>query len=835
MSFLRSKHSGWTHEGKRTPYFGGGGGGPTTTTGTTYSTNIPEYAAPYVMNMLGATQKQLFQTDEAGDISGFKPYQPYSQNVNDYVAPFSPLQQRAMQNTGQLQTPAQFAPASNLAMASGINSYGAGQNYNMMATNPYAQQAFMSPYMQNAVDVQKQQAVRDAQINNLGANLGSARQGTYGGARQLLGEQERNRNLQTQLGNIQATGTQKAFESGQQAQQFGANLGLQGYGQAGQMAGQLGQLGTQQLGAQKDIIGMQAQMGQQQQGAEQQKINQAIQDWANTQQYPLMQLGVMSNMLRGLPMQSATTNQYVAAPNPITQGIGLAGAGASLYNAFGGGKKEGGVIKMAKGGITGYNIGGSIRSKLYDMDANDIQAYIKESSSPAAKEIAEEVLRDKTGKAGGGIIAFADRGLVPPAQSNDDKFFADLEAKKEADRAPYKEMVADERSRLLSRAPAPAANPEEVNKAYIAAAQEQAAALPKPAPAAAPAAAPNTSTVNPSSIVAAKPREDYRSVPAAAPANALPPAPTNVKTDELGRADAAKQGISAPAAAAPSNKVMPTAGIKGNNAPFGIAPPVDPDTGKSIEQLASEKAAYMGPNAGAEKDRANLMAERANARDEARRAQALRMAEFFGAWGSTPGNTIVAGLNALKNKVPDFISDMKEETKIRRAIDKDIAELDKIERLEKSGNWDEAAKRKDKLSKEAYDVWGKKVDAASHVYTADAHVRAASIRGAGAGVEGAAAKNLNQAVTRYQTEDKNIAAEKKGDSEYKLAIAKLTVKPDDAKSLEIKNKKEAAWNDRLSALKEDVDYYKKKQGREVGETKSSDAAPGTAGNPIKLK
>jgi hypothetical protein len=844
---IKSKHSGYAADGTRTPFFGGGGGGggPNTTTGTTYQTNIPEYASPYVMNMLGATQKQLFQTDEAGDISGFRPYQPYSTNVNDYVAPFSPLQQQAMQSTGQLQTPGQFAPASNLAMASGIGSYGAGQQYLNQMQDPASMKSFMNPYQQGVTDVAKNAAVREAQMAQNASNLGAARQGTYGGARQTLANSERERNLMSNLSNIQAQGSNQAYNQAVQNQQFGANLGMQGYGQAGQAASTLGGLGSQQLGAQKDIIGMQSQLGQQQQAAEQQKISQSIQDWANTQQYPLMQLGVMSNMLRGLPMQSQTTNQYVAAPNPITQGIGLAGAGASIFNAL---KREGGVIKenkMASGGIAGYNVGGSIRSKLYDMDANDIQAYIKESSSPAAREIAEEVLRDKTGKAGGGIIAFnegdtvkEDPEMVRQAyieaariQAGNPPMLETSKPYKPAERyMPLTERIGRAigikdagRQVPTKETTTMPMRPDGSDVPMVAGSPELAAAQAVP--------------VNPRSIAAAAPAP-------VAPSATLPPMPANVKTDELGRADATKQSAApvrapapTPTAAAPSNKIMPTAGVKGNNAPFGIAPPVDPDTGKSIAQLAEEKATYVGPNTGAEQNRANLMAERANAKDEARRAQSLRMAEFFGAWGSTPGNTIVAGLNALKNKVPDFISDMKEESKIRRAIDKDIAELDKIDRLEKAGNFDEAAKRKDKLSKEAYDVWGKKVDAASHVYTADASVRAAGIRASvsSGGGEGAAAKNLNQAVTRYQTEDKNISAEKKGDSEYKLAIAKLTAKPDDAKSLGIKNKKEAAWNDRLSALKEDVDYYKKKQGREVGETKSSDSAPGTAGNPIKLK
>jgi hypothetical protein len=62
-------------------------------------------------------------------------------------------------------------------------------------------------------------------------------------------------------------------------------------------------------------------------------------------------------------------------------------------------------------------------------------------------------------------------------------------------------------------------------------------------------------------------------------------------------------------------------------------------------------------------------------------------------------------------------------------------------------------------------------------------------------------------------------------------------KANDAKALEIVRKKEAAWNDRLAALKEDVDYYKQKQGRESGTNETATdkkGAPGTAANPIKL-
>jgi hypothetical protein len=329
--------------------------------------------------MLGAAQKQAYKYDASGNIVGFQPYVPYGATVGPggqitntaqeqaqaAVAPFSPMQERAFQQTANLQVPGQYGVGSQFAGAGGIGAAniaqqaaGIGQGYYGMATNPFAQQAFMSPYMQNVVDVQKNEALRSAQMQNIGANLGAARQGTYGGARQLLAEQERNRNLQTQLGSIQAQGSQEAFKAAQQAQQFGANLGLQGYGTALQGTGQLTSagkaltdIGGAQLQAQQGIIGLQSQAGAQQQQLEQQKINQAIQNYALQQQNPQMQLSLMSALTRGLPLQQATTQQYQAAPSAISQfaGLGTAGVGAYGLGRAAGIFRAGGKVKSSDG------------------------------------------------------------------------------------------------------------------------------------------------------------------------------------------------------------------------------------------------------------------------------------------------------------------------------------------------------------------------------------------------------------------------------------------------------------------------------------------------------
>jgi hypothetical protein len=359
--------------------FGGGGGGgggsaPAPSSQTVTQTNIPEYARPYVERMLG-------KSEALTDINQ-NPYEAYGgQRIQD----FSPLQKQAFENVANQQTAGQLGAATGLAGAAGLASIGAGADYRNMATNPFATQAFMSPYMQNVVNTQKDEAFRDAQIRNLGSNLGSARQGTYGGARQALAEQERNRNLQTQLGQIQAGGSQKAFEAAQQAQQFGTSAGLQGYGQALQGAAALGQLGQTQFGQQQAINQAQQQVGGIQQAQGQQGLDIAYQDFLKQKNYPYQQLAFQSDMLRGLPLSQAAQQQYTAPPSALSQLGGLGMTGLGIYGMSGGfGKAEGGIIKgMANGGLA-YAAGGDVKT----MSTEELQALL-DSPNLSPMEIAE--------------------------------------------------------------------------------------------------------------------------------------------------------------------------------------------------------------------------------------------------------------------------------------------------------------------------------------------------------------------------------------------------------------------------------------------------------------
>lgn len=387
MSMLRSKHSGWTWEGRRTPFDGGGGGGqPTQQTVT--QTNIPDYARPYVEDMLGRASALTTQGK----------YQPYT---GQQVAGFSPMQAQAFQNIAGQQVAGQIGEASNLASQVGRTSlgafgqgqqlgqqalgygaagagmsgmgFGAGRRFEEMATSPGAQQAYMSPYMQNVVDYQKQQALRDYGVAQTGRQAQATAAGAFGGSRQAVQEAEANRALMNQMAGIQATGTQKAFEDAQRQMQFGADLGLRGLqagyqglgmglqgvgqavgagqyglaglGQAGGAASTLGALGQTQFGQESAINQAQAAAGAQQQALQQRGLDTQYQQYLESMNYPYKQLGFMSDILRGLPLSQGTASIYQAPPSMVSQ---IGGAGLGLYGAsklF----KKGGNVKEGSG------------------------------------------------------------------------------------------------------------------------------------------------------------------------------------------------------------------------------------------------------------------------------------------------------------------------------------------------------------------------------------------------------------------------------------------------------------------------------------------------------
>jgi hypothetical protein len=326
---IRNKFNGYINGNNRL-YPGGGGGGQPPSNQTVTNVNIPEYVRPYLERSLGKAEA-LSQT----------PYQPYG---GERIAGFSDLQNQAFGEAKNLGPAQQLGVGTQLAGQAGLGSLQAGQNYQNMATNPGAMQAYMSPYIQNALNPAMDEARRQSGISGQ-QNAGQAiRAGAFGGSRFGLQEAERQRNLGQLQNNIYGTGMQNAFQNAQQAQQFGSQLGLQGYGQALQSANTMGQLGQTQFGQQQAAMNARAQAGGQQQGLEQQRLQQQYQDFLTQRGYPQQQLAFMSDMIRGAPLGGQTQSQYTAPASGWATAAGLGATGLGAYKAF---AKEGGLMGMA--------------------------------------------------------------------------------------------------------------------------------------------------------------------------------------------------------------------------------------------------------------------------------------------------------------------------------------------------------------------------------------------------------------------------------------------------------------------------------------------------------
>ncbi len=152
-----------------------------------------------------------------------------------------------------------FDPYSKFRQAN-YNEYGF-QQPDMFTGESVGQ--YMSPYMQNVVDVQKQQAQLDFDRSQAGRDAAAVQAGAFGGSRQAVGDYLAQEGLARQMGDIQATGQQQAFQ--QAATQFGADRAaqmdmerLRAAELARVQAGRAGELGRVQTGEVGELARVQA-------------------------------------------------------------------------------------------------------------------------------------------------------------------------------------------------------------------------------------------------------------------------------------------------------------------------------------------------------------------------------------------------------------------------------------------------------------------------------------------------------------------------------------------------------------------------------------------------
>jgi len=256
---------------------------------------------------------------------------------------------------------------------------------------PGAASTMMSPYMDAVVKAQQREAMRNAGIMGLQRNAAATRSGAFGGSRQAIENAEAERNLNTQLGDIQATGLQSAYQQAQN--QFNteqqARLAAQ---QANQQAGLT--VGSQNLSAQQQAnvqnaanqlqaSGMTAQQALQaalaNQGVQQQTnlANQALEGQYGVQRAQLglqaaQQASNVGQALGSQEMQNAQLGQSAANlyGNLGTNQAGLAGQYANIAgqqaNILGQQAQAQGAIGQGIGTLAGqqYGIGSSMAQGL---------------------------------------------------------------------------------------------------------------------------------------------------------------------------------------------------------------------------------------------------------------------------------------------------------------------------------------------------------------------------------------------------------------------------------------------------------------------------------------
>jgi hypothetical protein len=317
---------------------------------TQSQTSIPDYARPYVENLLGSAQSY---TD---------PYtNPYMQYMGERQAQFSPLQQMSYDNAAMMQTAPQLQDATAMAGLAGLGGLNTSYTYNPYVAQQFTGanvQQYMNPYTQNVVERQQQDAQRQGDIARQAQNAQAARSGAFGGSGNLLANNQLNASLMRQKGDIQAKGLQDAYSQamnqfntsqGQnqsaanlnaQQGQFGAGLGLQGLQTALSSANALGSLGNQQYTQNMGVNQMQNQYGLQQQQQEQNILNNQYQDFLNNQNNPYKQMGFMSDILRGLPLTQQSSAMYQTPPSLGSQLIGGATTAAGIAMRAKGGSIE---------------------------------------------------------------------------------------------------------------------------------------------------------------------------------------------------------------------------------------------------------------------------------------------------------------------------------------------------------------------------------------------------------------------------------------------------------------------------------------------------------------
>jgi len=211
---------------------------------------------------------------------------------------------------------------------------------------------FMSPFQQAVIDIEKREAQQKFEQEVLpklqAAQIGA---GSFGGSRGAILEAEAMRGQQQLLGDIQAKGSQSAYNTGlkafeqQKARERGEATALMGLSPA-----QLGQQTRELQGLEK--------VGAVQQQQTQSALDELYKEFLEEQAFPEQVLDRMQGAAFGFPnlRQEVKQSPTTFGPSPfqnLATNVGAIGTGVgNLFGQLGGKKaKHGGVVSRREGGL----------------------------------------------------------------------------------------------------------------------------------------------------------------------------------------------------------------------------------------------------------------------------------------------------------------------------------------------------------------------------------------------------------------------------------------------------------------------------------------------------
>jgi len=206
--------------------------------------------------------------------------------------------------------------------------------------SPQAQQ-YMSPYIQQVLNVQKQAAIDDFAQQQAGRGAAAVQAGAFGGSRSAVEQALAGQGLQDRLAEIQAVGQQKAFEQAQQ--QFerdrAAKLAAerQGLSAAESLSGQSAQLaalGEKARAGDIESAQLLEKIAKDRQAREQAGLDLAYEDFVRQRDMPREDLTFLSSILRGVPVQPSTETTKFQQYNPVKDLLGTGIAGLGIYRGL---------------------------------------------------------------------------------------------------------------------------------------------------------------------------------------------------------------------------------------------------------------------------------------------------------------------------------------------------------------------------------------------------------------------------------------------------------------------------------------------------------------------